>query len=487
MQSLPLHFRLLLANIEPSQERKDLAAALPGDLRDWLKEHELETEWPHTRLGGSYMRSTATLDIHDVDTFLFRPASDLDRTPNAVVLELKNVLEDYPGAIVEVRPQRRSVRLHFVDHDLSLDIVPCVAEDGYPGPLQIPDRPQQEWIVSLPFEYMDRLSRLNKDHNGKVKRLIKLVKAWRDVQMINNRPRSYVLEIMIVQLVEDGTLVLDGRSWPQILEDLFVHWHDEYGDLLEQEDALPQIEDQHLDTESSTPWERRSFETFIRRVEKAKKIALRANCQEDDESAAEEWAKLFGEHWPEDDDVKAEARREAAAHQTGVARIGRAGRVVGCAAPVVTSRPTRFHGGRRFPAPIRIPRTDRPLEQLEPMARTFPGFHARPNAVGGVTWRGTLQPTPESPKYSVRVIHNAQGPPRVYVDSHWLDPRCRHLYEGGALCLYWPKQWWWTAGESLPETIIAWSALWLYFYELWLVTGEWLAPSSPHGVGAAGR
>ena len=157
-------------------------------------------------------------------------------------------------------------------------------------------------------------------------------------------------------------------------------------------------------------------------------------------------------------------------------------------APVVTSVATRFHGGRRVPRKLRIPRQDRPVEQIGPMQRTFSGFSWTPNRQGGLTWRGTLQPTAESPRYRLRIVHNPGQPPRVFVDSHALDANCGHIYlDNRSLCLYWPKQWWWTAGESLPGTILGWTALWLYFYELWLVTGEWLAPSSPHGVGPRDR
>jgi len=485
MQSLPVHFRLLLSNIEPDQERKDLAAKLPRDLRDWLENHDLETKWPHTRLSGSYKRSTAILDIHDIDVLLFRPLSDLDRTPNAVVLEVKTVLADYPGATVETRAQRRSVRLHFVDHDVFLDIVPCVAEDGYPGVLRVPDRPQKEWIFSDSLGYADRLAALNKKHSGKVVPLIKLAKAWRDVQMTYLRPRSYVLEIMIVQMVEKGRLTLNGRSWPEILEDLLVLWEEDYSHLLDEEDAVPEIEDEHLDTENSDPWERSQFETFMRRVEEARRAAGRANRAEEDAPAAAEWSRLFDEHWPDDEEVEEQAREEAEAHQPGVASVGSAGLILGPGVGSVPSRPTRFHGGGRSSGRPRVPRTDRPLQQIAPMARAFPfpGFAWRANAQGGLTWTGYLQPTPESPLYVVRIVHNPQEQPRVYVDSHRFDRSCRHLYWDDTLCLYWPQQWWWTPGEALPETIVAWAALWLYFYELWQVTGEWLAPSSPHGVG----
>ena len=55
-----------------------------------------------------------------------------------------------------------------------------------------------------------------------------------------------------------------------------------------------------------------------------------------------------------------------------------------------------------------------------------------------------------------------------------------HVYrsDGNALCLYYPAQWRWTPSERLAATIIPWAALWLYFYEAWLVTGDWLGPSS---------
>jgi hypothetical protein len=30
----------------------------------------------------------------------------------------------------------------------------------------------------------------------------------------------------------------------------------------------------------------------------------------------------------------------------------------------------------------------------------------------------------------------------------------------------------------IATTLIPWTALWLYYYELWLDTGKWLGPSS---------
>ena len=129
---------------------------------------------------------------------------------------------------------------------------------------------------------------------------------------------------------------------------------------------------------------------------------------------------------------------------------------------------------------------DRPIEQIFPMRRDFPQFRFTWTHCGGLVWRGDFQPTPESLRYPVRIVHNPGAYPMVFVPGYDLDGECGHLYDDESLCLYWPKEWWWTPGESLPATIVTWTAYWLYFYELWETTGHWLGPSSPHGLRAAG-
>ena len=48
--------------------------------------------------------------------------------------------------------------------------------------------------------------------------------AWRDEHMKVRRPKSYVLEAMIVKAIETEQIVLDGECWPSILSQLFEHW-----------------------------------------------------------------------------------------------------------------------------------------------------------------------------------------------------------------------------------------------------------------------
>lgn len=128
---------------------------------------------------------------------------------------------------------------------------------------------------------------------------------------------------------------------------------------------------------------------------------------------------------------------------------------------------------------------ENPLVQCAAMKAAFPQFGWLVTRSGGLRWRGTLQPTPESPAYEVAILHEPDRIPTVHVVRPPLRPRAWHRYSDGSLCLYWPKEWRWSPRESLAKTIVPWTAFWLYYYELWCLTGEWLGPQSPHQPGTS--
>lgn len=346
MPNMRHHFEALLKKINPPDERVTLASTRVGDVREWLRDHEFATKSPHTRLSGSYARSTATELIPDVDVLLFTPDDQEERTPNAVLRELYGVLKDYPeSGTVDIHGQRRSVRIELPGDDLCLDIVPAIAKGGLEEPLLVPDRPQAEWISSDPLGYAKRLTRLNQHNDGKLVPLIKLLKVWRDEQMLRRRPKSYVLEVILLYAVEDGSLVLPDRSRAQNVHDAFAHIADKYAHLMDNGSESPRIRDPQINDKYITKgWERAHFETFMRRVREARCAAERALAAEDEAAAVEEWKKIFGSRWPSEDEVKEAARAEALLHQPGRTKISSAGRVIGGPA-VIATRPTKFHGG----------------------------------------------------------------------------------------------------------------------------------------------
>lgn len=129
-----------------------------------------------------------------------------------------------------------------------------------------------------------------------------------------------------------------------------------------------------------------------------------------------------------------------------------------------------------------VPRVrDIPIHQIRSLREAFPQFAYSHMRGGGLTWRGTLRPTTESREYTIIILHQFDRVPSVRVSSPLIHPGAPHRYADGSLCLYWPIEWRWSPRALMADTLVPWTALWLYYYEIWLVTDHWLGPSSPHG------
>lgn len=50
-----------------------------------------------------------------------------------------------------------------------------------------------------------------------------------------------------------------------------------------------------------------------------------------------------------------------------------------------------------------------------------------------------------------------------------------YAYDGNGtrLCLWWPRGRDWMPSMKLTDTFVPWTAEWLHFFELWLLSGEW--------------
>jgi hypothetical protein len=126
-----------------------------------------------------------------------------------------------------------------------------------------------------------------------------------------------------------------------------------------------------------------------------------------------------------------------------------------------------------------MPRTRYPSPAVQNlrMGQLFPGFHYSWRTS---TWTGYLQPSPSSSRYRVQIAFRGTGRPVVQVLEPKISDDAPHTYSDGSLCLYY-RDGTWTKAKMLAETILPWTAEWLYFYEYWLATGKWLGPEAPHG------
>lgn len=116
--------------------------------------------------------------------------------------------------------------------------------------------------------------------------------------------------------------------------------------------------------------------------------------------------------------------------------------------------------------------------QIAYMEKEFPNFTCEWDK-NVVTWTGTLQPTSLSKVYTVQIEYSLNmNQPNVTVLSPPLmkrgDESIPHVYPGNKLCLFLPRKKEWTKEKLISQTIIPWTSLWLYYYEMWHATGEWL-------------
>ena len=93
--------------------------------------------------------------------------------------------------------------------------------------------------------------------------------------------------------------------------------------------------------------------------------------------------------------------------------------------------------------------------------------------------RGEIKPTPRSCWYSYEIKYVYRENIKIFIKNPEIKTelngsKAEHLYRDGSLCLFFPKANEFDSKKLIVNYIIPWVSLWLFFYEVWLVTGKWL-------------
>lgn len=118
-------------------------------------------------------------------------------------------------------------------------------------------------------------------------------------------------------------------------------------------------------------------------------------------------------------------------------------------------------------------------EQIAYMKKKFPQFATKFTSPSSMKVEGALRPSARSCLYEFVLKYKLSDMPNITIVSPKLElnangEKVPHLYSSGNLCLYRPKYNEFKKSDFLADTIIPWTALWLYYYELWHTTGDWL-------------
>lgn len=107
-----------------------------------------------------------------------------------------------------------------------------------------------------------------------------------------------------------------------------------------------------------------------------------------------------------------------------------------------------------------------------------------------LTITAELQPTPMSRRYGVQIDYRLGAPPDVQVlapelQLHSAAEELPHTFAGEKLCLHLPGEW--SPTMHIAHTTVPWTSEWLFYYELWLTTGNWDGGGHGESSSAAGR
>ncbi|OXA79012.1 hypothetical protein SAMN05444397_102242 [Flavobacterium aquidurense] len=119
--------------------------------------------------------------------------------------------------------------------------------------------------------------------------------------------------------------------------------------------------------------------------------------------------------------------------------------------------------------------------QLLKIKEMFPNIEVVKEKGNSFEIKFKIQPTTLSQFYDVKLTYDKFTGVKVYVLSENLAiaknrTKLPHVYSSKdqRLCLYSPSKNEWTKEKFIVSTIIPWISKWFFFYEIWLIDGEWL-------------
>lgn len=98
---------------------------------------------------------------------------------------------------------------------------------------------------------------------------------------------------------------------------------------------------------------------------------------------------------------------------------------------------------------------------------------------GNLTIKGQIRPTARSKVYTFKLRYRIGKSPDVNIITPPLEKNFNgedipHTYPMEKLCLYYPGYKEFTSSMLISDTVIPWISLWLYHYENWHLTGDWM-------------
>jgi hypothetical protein len=208
---------------------------------------------------------------------------------NAFIAKLA-LIPQYKKA--EIKRNQEAVTLNLQTYDWVFDIVPCffTSEDAYKKTYYIIPDGSGNWKKTDPRLDSERLSKLNKVHEGNLLNVIRAIKYW------NTRPTmptmgSYLLENMILDYYAEQTTVASkfvDREIEKVLLEIHRRVSNPVNDPKDIQGNL-----NNLSSEDKKKIKDRAYQDYSKAFD-ARQLEIAKN----DKDSISKWIEIFGDNFP---------------------------------------------------------------------------------------------------------------------------------------------------------------------------------------------
>lgn len=235
------------------------------------------------KFGGSISKYTYVEGLSDVDNLITINKSELSSlSPKEVLEYLESKLDGKLKSLDSIKVGDLAVTLNF-SNNIKIQVLPAIKHgDGF----KIPKTTKNEWSeVIKPKKFAQKLTQVNKDLNGNVVPVIKLVKGINS-RLLKDQPlNSYHIESIAIEAFKSYP-----NADPKTPKALLKHFFEKAKDIVKKPIKDSTGQSLHVDSylKSEDSKERSDMSYALNRIYKKMENADRVG-------SVSEWSKILGE------------------------------------------------------------------------------------------------------------------------------------------------------------------------------------------------
>lgn len=289
-KSITEGFQAFLNRVQPLQSERDKAVSHKGSVKSCIENNFRCYSFLET---GSFGNDTGIRHYSDTDYFASIPVDVLTDNSSYFLRKLKEALQYTFHKTSGIEVNSPAVVIPFGQYaSENIEVTPCnfrgmsaTSLGNYPLYL-IPDG-NGNWMASSPQAHNAYVKAIDIKLNGKLKPLIKFIKAWKfmnDVPII-----SFYLELRITKLLENSVVF----SYDENILNILNHLNQvQLADMRDPMGVSGLIPSSKTFTQKNTALSK--LNTALSRAEKAYNARLKGNI----EDAFYWWKKLYNDNFP---------------------------------------------------------------------------------------------------------------------------------------------------------------------------------------------